>query len=70
MQLVLKEKVKWTRRKIKCEGETERITRGIKGTIAQKENKKGKGKELKGAISTKGEIKCMRRENKHVKMEK
>ena len=47
MQLVLKEKVKWTRRKIKCEGEKERITRGIKGTIAQKENKKGKEEGIK-----------------------
>ena len=46
MQLVLKEKVKWTRRKVKCEGEKERITRGgRRGTIAQKEKRLREGNE-------------------------
>ena len=41
VQLVLKEKVKWTRGEIKCEGEKRKdYEERIKGTIAKKENKK------------------------------
>ena len=46
MQLVLKEKVKWTRRKIKCEGEKERITRVNK----RHNSSEGEQKRLRGGI--------------------
>ena len=68
VQLVLKQKVKCTRGELKCEGRKIKDYEGdIKGTIVKKN--KSLRVEIKGAVSTKGEIKCTTWENKHVKRE-
>ena len=57
--MVLKENVKMYQGELKCEGRKIKDYEGeIKGTIAQK--KKRLRVERKGAVSTKGEIKCTR----------